>query len=115
MDRLSLAEEVATRLVAAERAIDAALQAQAHLVAGLLQARATARLAAPAGDAAVMCAAAAAKALGSARSETADCHRALAELQSALRLPPLDVGQGDKDPPEQPHKPRASAAASGAG
>ncbi len=110
MDRLRLARDVGSRLVAAERAIDAALCEQAALVARLVTAQREARLA-TVGDVAIARAATGLAALANARCETVACHAELAHVQLRLGVPPVDVGQGDKDPPEPAPlpKPRAQA------
>ena len=109
MNRLRLAHEVAAHLVAAEQAIDAALQAQADLVARLVSARDESQVAQVVGDEAVAHAAAGIAALSSARRETVACHAALEGVRTTLGLPAVAAGQGDKDPPAPEPKPRARA------
>lgn len=96
MTRAILADALATRLYAAETAIDAALTETATLAAMLPSARSEAYLSAVTGQKAFDGAAASIQALAQARSHLVETHNTLAALGRRLGLAPLAVGGLDK-------------------
>lgn len=102
MSRLSVGEDLANRLYAAEAAIDQALIATANLAATLPSARANAWLSAVTGQTAFEGAAATIGALAEARGHIIRTHKTLSALARKLGLEILAVGPLDKpgdDPP----------------
>jgi len=92
----SLGESLASRLYAAEAAIDAALTETAGLAAMLPSARAGAYLSAVTGQKIFTGTAASISALTEARSHLVDTHNSLAALARKLGLDTLAVGPLDK-------------------
>lgn len=101
MSRQSIGEALATRLYAAETAIDQALTETAFLAAALPSARAEAYLSAVTGQRVFDGAAASISALAEARSHLVQTHTALAALARKLGLETLAIGPLDK-PGDQP-------------
>jgi hypothetical protein len=105
MTRQIIGEALASRLYAAEAAIDAAIAETAQLTALLPGARAEAYLSAVAGQKAFDGAAASVAALTEARGRLVDTHRALEALARRLGLATLAAGPVDKpddDPSRDP-------------
>lgn len=96
MSRLSVGEDLATRLYAAESAIDQALIETATLAAALPAARAGAWLSAVTGQRAFEGTAEAISALARARAHIVQTHNTLAALARRLGLDALAVGPLDK-------------------
>ena len=96
MSRLSVGEALATRLYAAEAAIDRALIETATLAAALPASRAEALLSAVTGQRAVDGAAATISALAEARAHIIKTPNALTALARKLGLDALAVGPLDK-------------------
>ena len=96
MSRLSVGEDLATRLYAAETAIDRALIETATFAAALPAARAEAWLSAVTGQSAFEGTAAAITALAQARAHIVKTHITLAALAGKLGLETLAVGPLDK-------------------
>lgn len=96
MSRLSVGEALATRLYAAESAIDQALIASATLAAALPAARADAWLSAVTGQRAFEGTAAAITALAEARAHMVRTHITLTALARRLGMETLAVGPLDK-------------------
>jgi len=96
MSRQSVGERLATRLYAAESAIDQALIETATLAAALPTARAEAWVSAVAGQRAFDEAAAAITALARARAHVVRTHATLAALARRLGLETLAIGPLDK-------------------
>ena len=96
MSRLSVGEDLAARLHAAESAIDQALLETANLAAALPAARAEAWLSALTGQRAFEGAAATICALAEARAHIIQTHRTLSALARKLGLEGLAVGPLDK-------------------
>lgn len=96
MSRLSVGEDLATRLYAAESAIDHALTETATFAAALPAARANAWLSAVSGQRAFDGAAAAITALAQARAHIVRTHNTLTALARKLGLEALAVGPVDK-------------------
>lgn len=115
MTRHLVGEQLAARLYAAERAIDAALAETAALAAMLPSARAGAYLSATTGQKVFDSAAASISALVSARSHMVDTHGALSALARKLGLETLAVGPLDKpeDRPPVDEKPTGLTAVNG--
>lgn len=101
MSRQAIGEALASRLYAAETAIDQALAETAFLAAALPAARADAYLSAVTGQRVFDGAAASISALAEARSHLVQTHTALAALARKLGLETLAIGPLDK-PGEQP-------------
>lgn len=101
MSRQAIGEALASRLYAAETAIDQALAETAFLAAALPAARAEAYLSAVTGQRVFDGAAASISALAEARSHLVQTHTALAALARKLGLETLAIGPLDK-PGEQP-------------
>ena len=101
MTRESIGEALASRLYAAEAAIDQALRETAMLASVLPTARADAYLSAVTGQRAFDGAAASISALAEARSHLVQTHNTLAALARKLGLDTLAVGPMDK-PGDQP-------------
>ena len=101
MTRRSVGEALASRLYAAEAAIDAALFETASLAALLPGARSEAFLSAVTGQQVFQGAAASISALTEARGHLVDTHNALAALARRLGLEALALGPVDK-PEDQP-------------
>ncbi|WP_269513969.1 hypothetical protein [Brevundimonas subvibrioides] len=101
MSRETVGESLATRLYAAELAIDLALTEAANLAAMLPAARAHAYLSAVTGQKAFDGTAATIGALASARSHLVDTHNTLAALARRMGLETLAVGPMDK-PEDRP-------------
>jgi hypothetical protein len=102
MTRETVGEALATRLHAAEAAIDQALTETAQLAAMLPAARAQAYLSAVTGQRAFDGTAASIGALVRARSHLVDTHNTLAALARRLGLETLAVGPADKPDDEPP-------------
>lgn len=96
MNRLTVGETLATRLYAAESAIDQALMETASLAAALPAARADAWLSAVAGQGAFAGTAGAISALSDARAHIIQTHKTLTALARKLGLEALAVGPVDK-------------------
>ena len=96
MSRLSVGEDLAARLYAAETAIDQALIETAKLAAALPAARAEAWLSAVSGQGAFEGAAATIVALAEARARIIQTHKTLSALARKLGLEILAVGPLDK-------------------
>lgn len=96
MSRLSIGEDLADRLYAAESAIDRALIETATLAAALPAARSEAWLSAVTGQRAFEGAAATITALAQARAHIVQTHNTLSALARRLGLPALAVGPLDK-------------------
>jgi len=96
MTRQSIGENLASRLYAAETAIDLALTETAMLAAALPVARADAYPAAVPGQRAFDGAAGALSALAAARSQMVQTHTALAAIARKLGLDALAAGPVDK-------------------
>lgn len=96
MTRQDIGEALASRLYAAEAAIDAALTETATLAAMLPGARAGAWLSAVSGQKAFDGAAASISALAEARSHLVQTHNTLSALARKLGLDALAVGPVDK-------------------
>ena len=96
MSRLSIGEDLADRLFAAESAIDRALIETATLAAALPAARAGAWLSASVGQRAFEGTAATISALAQARSHIVQTHSVLAAVARKLGLNALAVGPLDK-------------------
>lgn len=96
MSRLSVGEDLAARLYAAESAIDQALIETAKLAAALPAARAEAWLSAVTGQRAFEGAAATISALAEARAHIIQTHKTLSALARKLGLEVLAVGPLDK-------------------
>lgn len=96
MNRLTVGETLATRLYAAESAIDQALMETASLAAALPAARADAWLSAVAGQGAFAGTAGAISALSEARAHIIQTHKTLTALARKLGLEALAVGPVDK-------------------
>ena len=101
MTRHTIGEALATRLYAAEAAIDAALFETASLAALLPGARSQAFLSAVTGQKVFQGAAASISALTDARAHLVETHNALAALARKLGLETLALGPVDK-PEDQP-------------
>lgn len=101
MSTQAIGEALATRLYAAEAAIDQALSETAFLAAALPSARADAYLSAVTGQRAFDGAAASISALAEARSHLIQTHNTLAAVARKLGLDTLAIGPLDK-PGEQP-------------
>lgn len=102
MSRLSVGETLATRLYAAESAIDQALIDTATLAAALPAARANAWLSAVTGQRAFEGAAATICALAQARAHIVQTHNTLTALARKLGLDVLAVGPVDKPGDDTP-------------
>lgn len=102
MSRLSVGETLATRLYAAESAIDQALIDTATLAAALPAARANAWLSAVTGQRAFEGAAATIGALAQARAHIVRTHNILTALARKLGLDALAVGPVDKPGDDTP-------------
>lgn len=102
MSRLSVGEALATRLYAAESAIDQALIETATLAAALPAARAEAWLSAVAGQRAFAGTAATISALSDARAHIVQTHNTLTALARKLGLDALAVGPVDKPGDREP-------------
>jgi glutamine phosphoribosylpyrophosphate amidotransferase len=96
MSRLSVGEDLATRLYAAESAIDQALIETATLAAALPAARAGAWLSAVTGQSAFEGTAEAMRSLAGARAHIVQTHNTLTALARKLGLDALAVGPLDK-------------------
>ncbi|MDQ3124615.1 MAG: hypothetical protein M3Q74_03325 [Pseudomonadota bacterium] len=96
MTRLPVGEALATRLYAAESAIDQALIETANLAAALPAARADAWLSAVTGQRAFAGTAATISALSDARAHIVQTHNTLTALARKLGLDALAVGPVDK-------------------
>jgi hypothetical protein len=96
MSRLSVGEDLAARMYAAESALDQALIETARLAAALPAARTDAWLSAVTGQPAFESAAAAIGALTGARAHLVQTHRTLSALARQLGLEVLAVGPLDK-------------------
>ena len=96
MSRLSIGEDLAVRLYAAESAIDRALMETATLAAALPVARSEAWLSAVTGQRAFEGAAATISALAQARAHIVQTHHTLTALARKLGLETLAVGPLDK-------------------
>jgi hypothetical protein len=107
MTRQTTGEALATRLYAAEAAIDAAIRETALLTAMLPSARAEAYLSAVVGQRAFEGAAASVAALTEARGRLVDTHRTLGALARRLGLDALAVGPVDKPEDDPPRRPTA--------
>lgn len=96
MSRLSVGEDLAARLFAAECAVDQALAGTAALAAALPAARAHAGVSAVTGQRAFDGAAASLSALTEARAHLVRTHNTLAALARSLGLETLAIGPLDK-------------------
>jgi hypothetical protein len=108
MSRPSVGEDLATRLYAAESAIDQALIETAALAAALPAARAGAWLSAVTGQRAFDGTAAAISALTRSRAHLVQTHTTLSALARKLGLEALAVGPMDKPGDGQPDAPGVS-------
>lgn len=102
MSRLSVGEDLAARLYAAEAAIDQALIETATLAAALPAARADAWLSVVTGQRAFEGAAATVGALAQARAHIVQTHNTLTALARKLGLEALAVGPLDKPGDDKP-------------
>lgn len=102
MSRLTIGEDLAVRLYAAESAIDRALIETATLAAALPAARSEAWLSAVTGQRAFEGAAATITALAQARAHIVRTHRTLTALARKLGLDALAVGPLDKPGDDRP-------------
>ena len=102
-ERLKVATEVADQLFEAEKAIDAALASTARLAGAIPAMRADARLSALIGQGAIESAIRSISALGEARREIVEAHKALSIAQKQIGLRTTSFGDfGDKPPPPPP-------------
>ncbi len=105
-ETIIVAQNMATKLFAAEEAIDAALNRAADLASFMPMARQEARLSAEVGQDAIESVLESMKMLSKARKHMIETHGALARTQSSARLAPRNFG-GFID------KPRYKASATG--
>jgi len=92
--RRQAAQEVADRLIAAENAIDIALQRTAELTGAMPSARGKANLAAEVGQEALERAAGTFAVLVQARREIVETHKHLAQTQQRIGLSAYSMGGG---------------------
>ena len=86
-EKVLLARNVATRLYAAENAVDAAIVEVTALMAAMVQTRRDLELSATVGAEALSSIGDAVTALNQARAATVEGHHELAKVQDALRIP----------------------------
>lgn len=96
MDKAFVAQRVATKLFATERAVDAAMIEAAELMADLLKARNDVGVSATVGDRASAKLVEALAALGQARSAVVEMHGELNEVKLRLGIRTKLVGVEDK-------------------
>lgn len=89
---MPIVEDVASRLFAAEEAIDLALNKSADLAGFMPIARQQIRLSAEVGQDAIECLLSSMKLLSQARRQMIDTHKALAGTQKAARIAPRNFG-----------------------
>ena len=96
MDKAFVAQRVASKLFATERAVDAAMIEAAELMADMLKARADVGISAVVGDRASVKLTQALAALGEARSAVVEMHGELNEVKLRLGIRTKLVGIEDK-------------------
>jgi len=96
MEKVFVAQRVATRLFATENAVDSALVQASELMADMLQARKDLGLSATVGDAAAAKLVEAIAALGAARTAMVGAHAQLEETKLRIGLRTKMAGVGDK-------------------
>ncbi|MFY8143696.1 MAG: hypothetical protein ACOVMT_07445 [Caulobacter sp.] len=101
MEKVFVAQRVATKLFASENAVDAAMVETAELMADLLKARKDLGVSAVVGDRAAAKLAEAMTALSEARSAMVDAHNELNDVKLRIGVRTKMVGFEDK-PPETP-------------
>ncbi len=101
-DTLAVAEDVATKLFAAEEAIDLALSKAADLASFVPLARQQVRVSADVGQEAIITLLASMATLGEARKQMIEVHGALAKAQKDVRLAPRNFGGFVNKPVQYP-------------
>lgn len=101
MEKAFVAQRVANKLWATEKAIDAAMVEAAELLAGAVEARGQLKVSPVVGDAAQAKLVEAIAALGEARTKMVEMHAELADLKLRLGIRTTLVGVEDK-PDEEP-------------
>lgn len=104
MDKAFVAQRVATKLFATEKAIDAAMVQAAELLAGAVEARGQLGVSAVTGDSAQAKLVEAISALGEARTAIVGMHHEMAELKLRLGIRTKLIGVEDKT--EEPPAPK---------
>ena len=98
MDKVFVAQRIATKLFATENAVDAAMVEAAELMADLLKARKDIGLSAVVGDRASAKLVEALAALGEARSAMVEMHTELNDVKLRIGVRPKMIGIEDKPP-----------------
>lgn len=101
MEKVFVAQRIATKLFATENAVDAAMVEAAELMADMLKARKDIGLSAVVGDRASAKLVEALSALGEARSAMVEMHNELNDVKRRIGVRTKMVGIEDK-PPERP-------------
>ena len=101
MEKVFVAQRIATKLFATENAVDAAMVEAAELMADMLKARKDIGLSAVVGDRASAKLVEALSALGEARSAMVEMHNELNDVKLRIGVRTKMVGIEDK-PPERP-------------
>ena len=96
-DKMIVAQGVANRLFATEKAIDAALAESSNLMAEMMGAREELRMAATVGDEAVAKVAEAVAALAQARRAVVVSHRELEQVKLRVGIRTRMIGEHQKD------------------
>lgn len=104
MDKAFVAQRVANKLFATEKAIDKAMVEAAELLAGAVEARAELKVSAITGDAAQAKLVEAIAALGEARTAIVGMHHEMSEVKLRLGIRTKLIGVEDK--PDDPPKPK---------
>lgn len=98
MEKVFVAQRVATKLFASEKAVDAAMVEAAELMADLVKARKDLNLSAVVGDKAVAKVVEALSALGEARSAMVEAHNELNDVKLRIGVRTKMIGFEDKPP-----------------
>ena len=108
-DKMIVAQGVANRLFASEKAIDAALAESSKLMAEMVGSREELRMAATVGDEAVAKVAEAVAALAQARAAVVASHRELEQVKLRLGIRTRMIGEHQKQEASAPAHVRAVA------
>ena len=100
MDKTLVAQGVANKLFATEKAIDAAIAEAAQLLGGMAQARADLRVSAVVGDEATRKIAETISQLTQARTAIVEAHRELDRVKGQIGVRTKLIGVVDKPPPD---------------
>lgn len=104
VDKAFVAQRVASKLFATEKAIDAAMVEAAELLAGAVEARSQMKVSSVVGDGAQAKLVEAINALGAARTAMVEMHDELSDLKLRLGIRTKLIGVEDK--PDDPPKPK---------